>query len=117
MTITNDLPVLDLSKLNDGCRALTRAAGQALSEAAAVCLANQGHPNGVSLNIQGEYTHSMILMRSDVDVRMLRCYNDLQDATESGACGVAILLMRTLGDFTVVERAAKGNGVDYWLGG
>jgi hypothetical protein len=117
MTSTNKLPILDLLELNEGCRALTRAAGQSLSEAAAVCLANQGHQAETTLQVFGEYTVAMLLIRSEVDERMRRCYNDLQEATEAAACAVAILLMRKLGGFTVVERSAKGLGVDYWLGG
>jgi hypothetical protein len=117
MAYTDDQTVLDLSELNSGCRALTRAAGQALSEAAAVCLENQGHAIKVTIRVNGEYTLTILLVRSDVDERMRRCYNDLQEATEAGACAVAILLMRKLGDFTIVERSAKGLGVDYWLGG
>ena len=47
---------------------------------------------------------------------MRRTHNDLQDATEAGACGLAILLVQLFVGYTVVERSVKGTGFDYWLG-
>jgi hypothetical protein len=51
-----------------------------------------------------------------VDDQRQRTYNDLQDATEQGACGLAILLVRVLTGQVVVLRSRKGTGFDYWLG-
>ena len=47
---------------------------------------------------------------------MLRCWNDHEVTTEHGAYGIAILLIRAHADQTVVKRARKGPGFDYWLG-
>jgi len=46
---------------------------------------------------------------------MRRCYADLQFATEFGAYGVAVLLVETFTQFSVLERSQKGTGFDYWL--
>ncbi|MDQ6695042.1 MAG: hypothetical protein M3014_11595 [Chloroflexota bacterium] len=35
--------------------------------------------------------------------------------SQFGACGVAALLMLELTDYTVIERAPQGSGVDYYL--
>jgi hypothetical protein len=43
-------------------------------------------------------------------------WNDEQELTEYGACGIAIMLVLELTGYTVVQRAKKGTGVDYWLG-
>jgi hypothetical protein len=51
-----------------------------------------------------------------VDDQQRRCYNDLQEATERGAYGVAILVVREVTGKVVVERSKKGPGFDYWLG-
>jgi hypothetical protein len=51
-----------------------------------------------------------------VDDQQRRCYNDLQEATEWGACCVAILLVQELTGKVVVERSKKGLGFDYWVG-
>jgi len=41
---------------------------------------------------------------------------DIQEATEFGAYGVAILLVRETKGKSVVQRAAKGPGFDFWVG-
>ena len=45
-----------------------------------------------------------------------RSWSDHPVAVEFGAYGVAFLLIRELTEFTVIERARKGHGFDYWLG-
>jgi hypothetical protein len=47
---------------------------------------------------------------------MRRCYNDLEEATEWGACALALLVMRALTGYDVVECSRRGTGFDYWLG-
>ena len=47
---------------------------------------------------------------------MRRTYADLQEATEYGACGIAVLVMESCERLTILERASKGNGgFDYYL--
>jgi hypothetical protein len=45
-----------------------------------------------------------------------RCWADLEEATEYGAYGIAIVLVHELTQLTVVERSRKKTGFDYWLG-
>ena len=47
---------------------------------------------------------------------MRRTYDDPEEATEEGACGVAILRARALTGLSVVRRARRGTGFDYYLG-
>jgi hypothetical protein len=47
---------------------------------------------------------------------MRRCWADDDEATEYGACGVAIVFMKALTGFSVVQRSWKTTGFDYWLG-
>src|SRR5262245_34735279 len=105
---------LDLEDLCSACPRLTVAAGQYMADAAAVCLDDQGHCDDVALRVSGEIQASYMLHRSDVTDRMRGTY-DLEEATEFGACGVAILVMRDQTGLTV-QRAFKGGGFDYWLG-
>jgi hypothetical protein len=56
------------------------------------------------------------LHRLLVSEPMQRAYRDMQEATELGACGVAILVVRDITGHTAVERSVKGTGFDYWLG-
>ena len=37
------------------------------------------------------------------------------EATESGACAIAMLLILQLTEYTIVRRST-GTGIDYWLG-
>ena len=43
-------------------------------------------------------------------------WKDTQELTEYAATGIAILLIVEMTEFTVIKRARKGEGIDYWLG-
>jgi hypothetical protein len=113
---SDDLPMLILMRLGEGCPALTPSCGRSLAESAAVCLEERGHDGQVKLVVIGDYETAFRLVRPSVTDQMSRCYNDPEEATELGACGVAVLLIRELVGFTVVERSRRGTGFDYWLG-
>ena len=87
-----------------------------MAEAASVCLEQCGHQITSDLKIRGDYNKVFVMHRMPTTDQMRRCHNDLQDATELGAYGVAILTVRELVNLTVVERSRKGTGFDYWLG-
>jgi hypothetical protein len=89
-------------------------AGQYLADAAAVCLEEQGHGLQVTLQVAGEFRGDYVLHRHEIDDRVRSTY-DPEEATEFGACGIAILLMRDQLGLTV-QRAFRGEGFDYWLG-
>jgi hypothetical protein len=95
---------------------LSAACGSALAEAAAVCLEHQNHQAGVTLRLRGMKSHTVQLAWPSVDDQKRRSHNDLQEATEYGAMGVAILVTREVTGLVVIERAKKGPGFDYWLG-
>ncbi len=108
---------LHLASLLEGIPAVTPALGGTLAEAAAVCFSNQGHGEVLLLQVRWEAEpHTIMLHRLLVSEPMLRAYRDLQEATELGACGVAILVVREVTGQTAVERSVKGTGFDYWLG-
>jgi hypothetical protein len=85
-----------------------------MADAAAVCLEDQGHGSEVALRVTGEFRELYLLQGLDVTDQMRATY-DPEEATEFGAYGIAILLMRDLTGLTV-QRAFKGGGFDYWLG-
>jgi hypothetical protein len=105
---------LNLEDLRTSCPRLTAAAGQYMADAAAVCLEEQGHGSGVMLRVTGEFRTTYLLHRTDVTDPMKGSY-DTEEATEFGACGLAILVMLDQTGLTV-QRAFKGGGFDYWLG-
>jgi hypothetical protein len=58
-----------------------------------------------------------------VDCRWTACdenarltWNDPEEATEQGAAACALVLIKGLAHYEVVERSRKGTGFDYWLG-
>ena len=43
-------------------------------------------------------------------------WNDEDELTEEAACGIAILLVEEMTEYTVIRRSRKKTGVDYFLG-
>src|SRR5439155_16849182 len=91
--------------------------GGSMAQASMVCLERQGHDPGVRLRVQGTFTATFEVNWSNaVTEAMRRYWNDPDVATEQGAYGLAILLIRSFTGYTVIERARKGTGFDWWLG-
>jgi hypothetical protein len=87
-----------------------------MAEAGSVCLEEEGHSQTATLHVDGDFDHDLLLHRLEVDERMRRSHRFEPTATEKGACGVAVLMIHELTDYTVVEEAARGTHFDYWLG-
>lgn len=108
---------LTLNTLQQGLPGLTPIWGQFLCEASAYCFEFHKHPKGVELKVKGmSDTAFKIYWEGDITEQTRNSWNDDQEFTEYGACGIAILLILKLTGFTVIQRARKGTGVDYWLG-
>lgn len=123
---------LDLSHLQIAgfCSGISPGTGGMLAEAASACLEDQGHDLKVSLAVGGQNPGTWWLARLPVTVDVLRSHNDLEKATENGAYGVALLLIRELTGWTAfcqaarsgrrsirgLERQTRQTGSDYWVG-
>jgi hypothetical protein len=91
--------------------------GAMMAQAAVLCLDKHGHAPGVRLPVSGSCSALCALHWSEsVTEPMQRFWNDWEEATEQAAYAVAILLMRALTGYTVIERSRKGTGFDWWLG-
>jgi hypothetical protein len=112
----NPQKTINLAALSDGMPGLTPACGTSLAESAAVCLEDRQHEVGATLRLSGMKTAVFRIEWPPVDERQRLCYNDIQEATERGAYGVAILMVREVTGKVVVERSKKGPGFDYWIG-
>ena len=112
----NDAQELRLTQLGEGLPAITSSLGAALAEACAICLHDQGHPQGIELQVRGNFTACFKLYWQPVTDQMLRCWNDEEFTTEQAAYGIAFMLVKKLTGFTVIERSRRGTGFDYWLG-
>jgi len=107
---------LDLRDLVSGVPALTKALGEVHSEAASVCLANQAHHEPAVLIVRKVERPEYTLRWPHVTETMRRAYNDLERATELGAYGIALLLVRQRTGLRAIRQSRKGTGFDYWLG-
>lgn len=111
--------MVDLDNLQEGMPpGITRRFGASLAEAATVCLEQENHRTGVQMALNGDVEHTVrVLWRgAHDDASRFGTWNDPDEATEYGAIGIAFLLVSGLTEYTVVERARKGSGFDYWLG-
>ena len=68
------------------------------------------------LYLPGDVSTPASLKWGEVNELAEGTWGDLQEATEYGAYGVAIIVALPLTGTPRVERSAKGTGVDYWLG-
>jgi hypothetical protein len=113
MTLT-----LQLEKITEGLPGITKAVCTALLEACIVCLSRNNHTfDGTSLLIQGDREKTITLVWPNIfDEQMDRTWNDQDEATEYGATCLGILIVLDNTPFTVIQRARKRSGFDYWLG-
>jgi hypothetical protein len=117
MASTADTTRFNLTVLAEGTTpGLSSAYGAQLAQAAAVCLENRKHKSGVTFRLAGIRSAQFLLEWPAVDDRARRSHGDLQEATERGAYGIAILIVCDITGMVVVERSAKDLGFDYWLG-
>lgn len=112
----DEFVTLNLDDLSKGMPALTSAMGCVLAEAAAVCLEDRGHANPIQLHLVKVEVPQYSLIRTSVTEAMRRTHNDLERATEHGAYGIAIILIRKITGLTVVCQSKKRTGFDYWIG-
>lgn len=102
--------------LDPGSSGLLDGLAEYMGACAAVCLDKRHHQPGVSLVVQGDHNGTFLLTWQQLTEKHYRTCADLQEATEYGAYGIAILVVRETTGKTVVERSAKGPGFDFWIG-
>ena len=96
---------------------LTAEFGNAIAQAAGVCLDSQQHLSGAILAVVRAARSHHILFWPPVTDQAHRAWQDDEEATEYGACGIAILVAHRILGYVVTSRSRKGTGFDYWLGG
>lgn len=107
---------LILTKLAGGLPGLSSEMGAVLAQAGAICFEDQSHQQGVELQVNGALTGRYRAYWESVTDQMVRTWKDEEYATEHAACGIALLLICDLTEYTIISRAQKGTGIDYWLG-
>ena len=96
--------------------------GRNLAQAATICFEESSHRSGVKLIVEGDVQASPEIHWKPLrNPEQARRSWDPEEATELGACGVAVLLIDKFTEYTIGERAMKwlgprrGSGFDYWL--
>ncbi len=108
---------LFLASLVDGSiPGVSRSRGAAFAEAAAVCLDECMHPNGVEMGVTGDLTARYRVHWPELDEHAHSAWADDTEAAEHGAYGIAVLVVTDRTDLAVIRRSLKGTGFDYWLG-
>jgi hypothetical protein len=99
-----------------GQPALYPELGMVYAQAAAVCLDNNQHKQGVCMSIFSGEEHLWPVKWPEVNDQMRRSRNDRDDAARDGAYAVAALLAPELTGLAFIKQSKKGTGFDYWLG-
>jgi len=109
---------ININDISQSLPGLTATSGKHLFEACVVCLNRQNHNgNGTKLSVYGDKQIDFILTWDNIfDEQLDRTWADQFYATEHGAVCLAILLALKLTDYTIIEKSARKNGFDYWLG-
>lgn len=107
---------LSLLPLDPGKSGLLDGFAQYIGSRATVCLEKKTHRSGVQMAVECDYPTAYYLSWEQLTEQHHRTCADLQEATEFGAYGVAILVVRKTTGKSVLERSAKGPGFDFWIG-
>ncbi len=109
---------IELKEISYGLPGLSKVSGEHLFESCIVCLTRQKHSNeNTTLEIKGDKIITSTLVWDNIFNEQLdRTWKDQFYATEHGAVCIAILLALKLTNYTIIEKSARKNGFDYWLG-
>ena len=109
---------IDIQEIANGLPGLSKVSGQHLYESCVVCLTRHKHSHlGTAFNVYGDNEINYNLIWDNIyDDQLERTWADQFYATEHGAVCLAILLALKLTEFTIIEKSARKNGFDYWLG-
>jgi hypothetical protein len=66
--------------------------------------------------VEGDHSETFLLSWQSLTEKDYRTCGDPHEATEYGACAIAILVVREMMGKTVIERSAIGTGFDFWIG-
>lgn len=110
--------IIDLKDISNGLPGLSKISVQHLFESCVVCLTRQNHKStGTTFEIKGDKIITSTLIWDNIfDDQLDRTWKDQFYATEHGAVCIAILLALKLTNYTIIEKSARKNGFDYWLG-
>ena len=116
----SDQVTLDLERILDGYLGLNEERGRSHYQAAKVCLDYHRHESGIPCEIKdldGVLGTVHVQWAGEVNQQIRDTWDDLDQATEWGAEGVAVVVLLDLTKYTIRRRAKSKSrlGFDYWL--
>ncbi len=107
---------MDMRDLSSAGAKLHSSARSAFGASASRCLRENRRRGPITLRLEHDGTTSSLSVRThNITSALLATYNDLQDATEHGAYGIALLSAARVLGATVAGRSFKGTGFDFHL--
>jgi hypothetical protein len=107
---------INISDIKKGFPGISIAACNSHYEACMVCLHRNNHTDEVLLNLTGDVEASIMLKWDNYfNDQIDRTWQDQIYCTDHGAVCLSVMLVKECTEYTVVERARIGSGVDYWL--
>jgi len=109
---------LDIKEIYQGLPGLSKVSGNHLYESCVVCLSRHKHnSDGTYFSVYGDKKINLMLVWDNIfDEQLDRTWADQFYATEHGAVCLAILIALKMTNYTIIEKSARKNGFDYWLG-
>jgi hypothetical protein len=108
------MEVLTIESLKETVPAISAIQCDFLSENCIVALENGGHQSGCSLMVQGDAEKQYGLKWSKAVNKA--GYRERTKTVEYAAEALSFFLGTQLTEYTIVEEALIGTGIDYWLG-
>lgn len=110
------MTTLVLDNIKSGHPGITPAEGAVLVENAVVAMHKAQHKSPLSMSLSGMASMTCnVEWSTDVSEQMLRTHADVEVNTERAAVCLSVLLTKDLTGLTILQRACKGTGFDYWL--
>ena len=97
---------------------ITIAYADVVSSCAGICLTHHGHRNPAELRLDGDMPQAITLVWLQPSADDISCYGAATDSDviRYGAECLAVRVVAALLGLQVIKKAAKGTGVDFWLG-
>jgi hypothetical protein len=109
--------LINLTEIRKGFPGISLVACNNYYEACMVCLHRNQHRSGVKLEVKGDIDRPITLMWDDYfDNQINNTWQDEIYCTDHGAVCISTLLVKKYTEYTVIQRARIGTGIDYWLG-
>lgn len=107
---------IDLEEIRNCVPALSKSWSETRFEAVIFCLDHNNHESGIECLNTSNGINFELSWKEKVTNTIKRTWNDIQDATEIGAEGMAAVFVDRLTPYQIILRSAKKTGIDYWLG-